>query len=43
LRDDGIQPVDFRTGDLDRLFERRFFTILQLLHAALHQLQMNVQ
>ena len=43
LRDDGIQPVDFGTGDLDRLLKLRLFVVMQLLHTALNQLQVNVQ
>ena len=43
LRDDGIQPVDLGTGDIDRLFKLRLCAVVQLLHAALHQLQVNVQ
>ena len=43
LRDDGIQPVDFGTGDLDRMFKFLPCALVQLLHSALHQLQVNVQ
>jgi hypothetical protein len=43
LRDDGIESVDFRTSDIDRLLQLILFAIVQLLHASLHQLQMNVK
>ena len=36
LRDDRIQAVDLRTGDIDRLLQLCLCAIAQLLHAALH-------